>query len=148
MSRNFDRALFLLIMCVEFARASTTLLPPEQRESIDAFSLHISLLKPSNSQFPPHWPFPPRLVVSCFEHLKNKQIHPHPQTELIMVFGWLRHQMYTQPVVFWSWTFGIFGPASLVVMYPYRSSFEKVPAIPKSFPLPQRARLPTPGYDD
>ncbi|RSH88093.1 uncharacterized protein EHS24_000620 [Apiotrichum porosum] len=66
------------------------------------------------------------------------------------MYRYLQRLAHEQPVYFWSFAIGLAGPVMVATVPPIRKSFGWTPAerIPTTFPLPDRARRPTVGYED
>ncbi|KAI8921620.1 hypothetical protein BC831DRAFT_476347 [Entophlyctis helioformis] len=69
---------------------------------------------------------------------------------MIGTYNFLRRQFYQQPIAFVSVIIGVGAPVLLGVGYPIRESmgYKASPDIPKTYPVPQRARIATVGFDD
>ncbi|TPX45344.1 hypothetical protein SeMB42_g04042 [Synchytrium endobioticum] len=67
-----------------------------------------------------------------------------------MVFRYLKSKLYNQPVVFVSFAMALSAPVLLFVVYPLRreAGYKRPVDIPRSFPIPNRAREHITGYDD
>ncbi|KAF9158122.1 hypothetical protein DFQ26_007960 [Actinomortierella ambigua] len=67
-----------------------------------------------------------------------------------MVLQYLRTQAREKPYIFSSFVIAAIGPVLVVGVPPIRKSMGWVPAqrIPETYPLPNRARNPPPGYED
>ncbi|KAF9030982.1 N19M, NADH-ubiquinone oxidoreductase 9.5 kDa subunit [Hymenopellis radicata] len=70
---------------------------------------------------------------------------------LLRGFRYMQREAHERPVIYYSLWLGIIGPVLAVVVPPAREKlFGYKPAehIPISYPLPQRPRRPTVGYED
>ncbi|KAG8953607.1 hypothetical protein FRC03_011685 [Tulasnella sp. 419] len=65
-------------------------------------------------------------------------------------YSTLRHQAHENPTIFWSLLIGFAGPVMAITVPPIRKSFGWKPSekIPTSYPLPNRPRQLTVGYED
>ncbi|KAH9249963.1 hypothetical protein BASA81_012270 [Batrachochytrium salamandrivorans] len=63
---------------------------------------------------------------------------------------YLKHNLYHHPIAFVSSVLGIAAPVMLFVVYPirYEMGYRMPKDIPKSFPVPRRARNPPVGFED
>ncbi|KAJ3077764.1 hypothetical protein BCR33DRAFT_785808 [Rhizoclosmatium globosum] len=66
------------------------------------------------------------------------------------VYGYLKYNLHNHPAVFMAFAFGLTMPVMLLGIYPYRreAGYKRPVDVPRSFPLPLRAREPLSGYDD
>ncbi|KAG7527679.1 hypothetical protein FFLO_06695 [Filobasidium floriforme] len=66
------------------------------------------------------------------------------------VYRYLQRMAHEQPVIFWSLGLGAVGPVMALTVPPIRKSMGWKPSerIPTTFPLPNRARQPTTGFED
>ncbi|KAH8089119.1 hypothetical protein HD553DRAFT_339323 [Filobasidium floriforme] len=66
------------------------------------------------------------------------------------VYRYLQRMAHEQPVIFWSFGLGAVGPVMALTVPPIRKSMGWKPSerIPTTFPLPNRARQPTTGFED
>ncbi|KAJ1664645.1 hypothetical protein EV178_003889 [Coemansia sp. RSA 1646] len=67
-----------------------------------------------------------------------------------MVLNALRDATFKNPFAIWGLGLGFLGPLLVVVVPPIRDAtgFVSPKAIPQHYPLPQRERRPTQGYED
>ncbi|TFL04041.1 hypothetical protein BDV98DRAFT_502965 [Pterulicium gracile] len=66
-------------------------------------------------------------------------------------YRYLQRQAHEQPVLFWSVVLGGIGPVMAFSVPRIRESYfgyTRQENVPSSFPLPNRARRPTEGYED
>ncbi|KAJ3913876.1 hypothetical protein F5877DRAFT_51527 [Lentinula edodes] len=65
-------------------------------------------------------------------------------------YNYLYRTAHEKPVMFYSVVLGVIGPVMTIAIPPLRESFGYVPppAVPSSYPLPNRPRRPLSGYDD
>ncbi|KAI9480188.1 hypothetical protein BX667DRAFT_513981 [Coemansia mojavensis] len=67
-----------------------------------------------------------------------------------MIVNLLRKATFSQPFAVWGLGLGFAGPLLVLVVPPIQKSLGYVApaAVPQSYPLPQRERRPTHGYED
>ncbi|KAF9048739.1 hypothetical protein BJ165DRAFT_1343515 [Panaeolus papilionaceus] len=65
-------------------------------------------------------------------------------------YRYLQRQAHESPVIFYSIVLGSIGPVMVLTVPPIRERFGWRPAerIPASYPLPNRPRRATTGYED
>ncbi|KIM39873.1 hypothetical protein M413DRAFT_29040 [Hebeloma cylindrosporum] len=65
-------------------------------------------------------------------------------------YRYLQRQAHENPVIFYSVIIGSIGPVLAITIPPIRERYGYRPAemIPTSYPLPNRPRRPTQGYED
>ncbi|KAK1926357.1 hypothetical protein DB88DRAFT_508456 [Papiliotrema laurentii] len=67
------------------------------------------------------------------------------------VYRYMQRMAHEQPVIFWSLALGALGPTMVLTVPPIRKNFfgyKSPEPIPTSFPVPNRPRRPTTGYED
>jgi len=66
------------------------------------------------------------------------------------IFRTFQRLAHEQPVYFYATALGLLGPVMLIVVPPIRRKmgYVKPEPAPYSYPLPQRPRRPTTGYED
>ncbi|PIA17745.1 hypothetical protein COEREDRAFT_7331 [Coemansia reversa NRRL 1564] len=67
-----------------------------------------------------------------------------------MIFNAIRKATFEQPFAVWGLALGFAGPALVLIVPPIRDymGFVAPMSIPESYPLPNRPRRPTIGYED
>ncbi|KAH9481739.1 NADH-ubiquinone oxidoreductase 9.5 kDa subunit [Psilocybe cubensis] len=65
-------------------------------------------------------------------------------------YRYLQRQAHESPVIFYSVVIGAIGPVMAVVVPPIRESmgYKRAEMIPSTYPIPNRPRRPTVGYED
>ncbi|PPQ85381.1 hypothetical protein CVT25_006412 [Psilocybe cyanescens] len=65
-------------------------------------------------------------------------------------YRYLQRQAHENPVIFYSVVIGAIGPVMAVVIPPIRENmgYKHAEMIPATYPVPNRPRRPTVGYED
>ncbi|KDR76193.1 hypothetical protein GALMADRAFT_68001 [Galerina marginata CBS 339.88] len=68
----------------------------------------------------------------------------------LRTYRYLQRQAHESPVIFYSVVIGAIGPLMALTVPPIRQSMGYKPAemIPATYPVPNRPRRPTVGYED
>ncbi|KZT55573.1 hypothetical protein CALCODRAFT_484667 [Calocera cornea HHB12733] len=65
------------------------------------------------------------------------------------IYRFIQRSAHEKPVYFWSCIIGAAGPIMLIVVPPIRRKYYVKPEDPPfTYPIPQRARKPTVGFED
>ncbi|PVU93955.1 hypothetical protein BB559_003115 [Furculomyces boomerangus] len=66
------------------------------------------------------------------------------------MYKYIRQKAFEYPFAAWGSIFGLAGPVAVFSVPPIceRIGYKKIEPIPKSYPVPNRPRQPTEGYED